>query len=81
MARVKEPLVEWPTPMSYGAAAAGEDADGGAGEGAGGSPDQRADDDGGAAGDAARLARDGHSLMALQLASCLHHRPSPPAWT
>ncbi len=48
VARVQEPLVEWPTPMSYGAAAEG--------------------DDDGAAGDAARLAREGHSLMALQLA-------------
>lgn len=54
VARIKEPLVEWPTPMSYGAAAAGmtgaEDADG---EGE---------------GDAAQLATDGHALMGAQLA-------------
>ncbi|MDI3329660.1 MAG: glycoside hydrolase family 3 N-terminal domain-containing protein [Micrococcus sp.] len=70
VARVKEPRVEWPTPMSYGAAAAGE----GTGEGAGKASGEvsgegdGAGDDGGAAGDAARLARDGHTLMALQLA-------------
>ncbi|MBB5749524.1 glycoside hydrolase family 3 N-terminal domain-containing protein [Citricoccus sp.] len=43
VARVQEPLVEWPTPMSYGAAAAGQ-------------------------ADATRLARDGHALMARDLA-------------
>lgn len=62
VARVKEPLVEWPTPMSYGAATAGKGSGEKAGEGAGEGPDV------GAARDAARLARDGHALMALQLA-------------
>jgi beta-N-acetylhexosaminidase len=70
VARVKEPLVEWPTPMSYGAAAAGEGADEGPGEGADEGPGEGAGEgpDGGAARDASRLARDGHALMAMQLA-------------
>ncbi|XKH58258.1 beta-N-acetylhexosaminidase [Citricoccus nitrophenolicus] len=54
VARIKEPLVEWPTPMSYGAAAAGM----AGAEGAGGEDEDAA----------AQLATDGHALMGAQLA-------------
>ncbi|WP_313816318.1 glycoside hydrolase family 3 N-terminal domain-containing protein [Citricoccus sp.] len=58
VARIKEPLVEWPTPMSYGAAAAGM----------AGAEGADAKGESAAEGDAAQLAADGHALMGAQLA-------------
>ena len=62
VARIKEPLVEWPTPMSYGAAAAGmAGAEGADGED-GGEGESEGEDT------AAQLATDVHALMGAQLA-------------
>ncbi|WP_010524613.1 glycoside hydrolase family 3 N-terminal domain-containing protein [Nesterenkonia sp. F] len=57
--RVGEPLTEWPTPMAYGAAAAGDGLEGDAGDGSG---------DGGSPADGTELAVAGHRAMAADLA-------------